>query len=220
MLPWRKPKPTAKEAARETKREVRSAQRGIDRELRELERQERTLLADIKKRAKTGGITKNDSALKALSKQLVHTRGQKDRLQESKSQIGSMALKATAMSSQVAAAQAVGKVTQAMGNANQAVDIKKLSAQMGEFMRQNEMMDLKEDLFNDALADAFDGDEVEEEADAVTDQILAELGLELSGKMEGLNVPSAAPPVAEEEVVEDDGISSNIPDLQSRLNAL
>jgi len=125
MFPWTKPKLTAKEAAKETKREVRHAQRGIDREIRELERQERTVLLDIKRRAKMAGISKSDSALRALSKQLVHVRLQKDRLQDSKSQIGSLALKATAMSSQVAAATAVGNVTSAMSAANSAVNIQK-----------------------------------------------------------------------------------------------
>eukprot|EP00588_Corethron_pennatum_P009566 CAMPEP_0194268754 /NCGR_PEP_ID=MMETSP0169-20130528/3021_1 /TAXON_ID=218684 /ORGANISM="Corethron pennatum, Strain L29A3" /LENGTH=212 /DNA_ID=CAMNT_0039010113 /DNA_START=348 /DNA_END=986 /DNA_ORIENTATION=- len=211
---------TAKEAARETKREVRSAQRGMDREIRELDRQEKTVLLDIKKRAKMAGVSKSDSALRALSKQLVHVRQSKDQLQNSKSQIGSLSLKATAMASQVAAATAVGNVTKAMGTANSAVNIGKMTKEMAEFMKQNETMDLKEELFNDALADAFDGEDVEEEADAVTDQVLAELGLELAGQMEGINVPSAAPPVSEEEKAEDDALASQIPDLQSRLNAL
>jgi len=215
-----KPKMTAKEAARETKREVRSAQRGMDREIRELDRQEKTVLLDIKKRAKMAGVSKSDSALRALSKQLVHVRQSKDQLQNSKSQIGSLSLKATAMASQVAAATAVGNVTSAMGAANNAINIGKMTKEMAEFMKQNETMDLKEELFNDALADAFDGEDVEEEADAVTDQVLAELGLELAGQMEGINVPSAAPPVSEEEKMENDALASQIPDLQSRLNAL
>mmetsp|Transcript_1767 Transcript_1767/g.3789 ORF Transcript_1767/g.3789 Transcript_1767/m.3789 type:complete len:222 (+) Transcript_1767:415-1080(+) len=220
QLPWSKPKMTAKEAARETKREVRSAQRGMDREIRELDRQEKTVLMDIKKRAKIAGVSKSDSALRALSKQLVHVRQSKDQLQNSKSQIGSLSLKATAMASQVAAATAVGNVTSAMGAANNAINIGKMTKEMAEFMKQNETMDLKEELFNDALADAFDGEDVEEEADAVTDQVLAELGLELAGQMEGINVPSAAPPVSEEEKIENDALASQIPDLQSRLNAL
>jgi len=211
---------TAKEAARETKREVRSAQRGMDREIRELDRQEKTVLMDIKKRAKIAGVSKSDSALRALSKQLVQVRQSKDQLQNSKSQIGSLSLKATAMASQVAAATAVGNVTSAMGAANNAINIGKMTKEMAEFMKQNETMDLKEELFNDALADAFDGEDVEEEADAVTDQVLAELGLELAGQMEGINVPSAAPPVSEEEKMENDALASQIPDLQSRLNAL
>lgn len=219
-LPWIKPKMTAKEAARETKREVRSAQRGMDREIRELDRQEKTVLMDIKKRAKIAGVSKSDSALRALSKQLVQVRQSKDQLQNSKSQIGSLSLKATAMASQVAAATAVGNVTSAMGAANNAINIGKMTKEMAEFMKQNETMDLKEELFNDALADAFDGEDVEEEADAVTDQVLAELGLELAGQMEGINVPSAAPPVSEEEQMENDALASQIPDLQSRLNAL
>ena len=49
-----KKQPTAKEAAKGVKREVRSSQRDLDRELRDIDRREAQLLADIKKQARDG----------------------------------------------------------------------------------------------------------------------------------------------------------------------
>ena len=89
-------------------------------------------------------------------------------------------------------------------------------------------MALKEEMLDDMLADAFDADNemMEEEADQVTGQVLAELGLELDGKMVDLVTPSAVP-VAESSVPsaavkegEEDDILNQLPDLKSRLDAL
>ena len=48
------PKPTAKELVKEQKKEIRKSQRQIERETRALEKQEKQLLADIKKQATLG----------------------------------------------------------------------------------------------------------------------------------------------------------------------
>ena len=49
-----KPKPTAKELVKEQKKAVRKSQREIDREMRNLEKGEKKLMADIKKAAQKG----------------------------------------------------------------------------------------------------------------------------------------------------------------------
>ena len=88
-----KPKPTAKELIKEQKKSVRRSQREIDREMRNLEKQEKKLLGDIKKNAEKGNTgachpachsQSSDSSLfapglpaaaKTLAKELVRTRG-------------------------------------------------------------------------------------------------------------------------------------------------
>ena len=52
-----KKQPTAKEAAKGVKKEVRSSQRELDRELRDIDRREAQLIADIKKQARDGRET-------------------------------------------------------------------------------------------------------------------------------------------------------------------
>lgn len=213
------PKEAAMEARKETKKTVRSSQREIDRTIRDLDRQEKQLLMEIKKRAKLNP-SQTDSVLKNLAKQLVQVRAQRDKSLQAKAQLGSIGMSANMMASQVVVASSVEAVGSTMKVANQAVDTKEMTKIMNEFMVENERMNIKEELLDDMLSDAFDTDEVEEEADQMTSQVLAELGLELDGKMVDLNTPSALPKVEEEEQVKDEDILNQLPDLQSRLDAL
>mmetsp|Transcript_1061 Transcript_1061/g.1506 ORF Transcript_1061/g.1506 Transcript_1061/m.1506 type:complete len:226 (-) Transcript_1061:493-1170(-) len=225
MKMFGKPKKTqkeiAKEAQRQTKRDVRQSQREIDREIRELERNEKQVMMEIKKRAKQPGVNgKNDPALKALAKQLVQIRNQKNKMFEAKAQLSTVGMQATGMASQVAAAQAVGSVTSAMASANSALDAKEMQKIMTEFQRQNEIATVKEEMMDDALADAFDSEEVDNEADQVTAQVLEELGVELDSQMVGLSAPGKKPVVEEVNAEEEAALNEALPDLKARLDAL
>ncbi len=85
---------------------------------------------------------------------------------------------------------------------------------MMNFQRENEVMEVRQELMDDALTDAFDADEIEAEADEVTGQVLAELGIEMDQQMVGLSAPSQMPAGAEEEVLD------AMPGLEARLDAL
>jgi hypothetical protein len=219
-----KPKPTPKEAAmaakRDTRREVRSGQRDMEREIRELDRQEKQITAELKQRAKSPGVNpQTDSALKAMAKQLVNVRTQRTKLFSAKAHLGAVGMHATSMASQVAAASAVGSVTAAMATANSAMSASDTAKIMAEFSIENERLQVKEEMMNDALIDAFDTDDMEEEADNVTSQVLAELGIELDNELVGLNAPSARPQ-NELSVEEQEALDGALPDLKARLNAL
>lgn len=222
-----KKKPTqreqAKAAQKETKQTVRSNQRQMDRDIRDMDRQEKMLLQQIKARAKAPGVNpQTDTALKAQAKQLVQLRKQKEKLYETKAQLSSVGMQATAMSAQVSMVSAMGNVTSALAGANEVMDAKKMSQTMAEFSRQNETANMKEEMMNDALADAFDESDVEEEADNVTNQVLAELGVEMDSKMAGLDAPSKVPPTGEKVATteEEEALMDALPDLRARLDAL
>jgi len=51
---------------------------------------------------------------------------------------------------------------------------------MAEFQVNMEKMDLNEELMDDALA-ALDGDDIDEEVDDITNQVLDEIGVNLNG---------------------------------------
>lgn len=221
MNPFRK-KPNVKEAAKaakkETKREVRSSQREMEREIRELEREEKKLLLQIKQRAKQPGVKgMNDGALKSMAKNLVQIRNQKDKIYASKAHLNSVGMQATSMATQVAAGAAVGSVSAAMGKMNTAIDAKEMTKIMADFTRQNEVMEVRQEMMDDALTDAFDADGIEEEADEVTGQVLAELGIEMDKDMVGLSVPSKTPAG---QTAEEDILADAMPDLKARLDAL
>mmetsp|Transcript_24446 Transcript_24446/g.50987 ORF Transcript_24446/g.50987 Transcript_24446/m.50987 type:complete len:221 (+) Transcript_24446:28-690(+) len=220
-MSWFSKKPTPEEAAKAAKKEVRSSQRDIDKEMRELERNEKKVMVDIKKRAKVAA-NNNDSTLRTLASQLVQIRSQKEKLLKARAQLGGMGMKASAMKTQVAMSKAIGSVASTMKVANDSMNLANMSASVAEFAKQQEKMDLSEEMMNDALADAFDGDGVEEEADEITGQVLAELGLQLDGQM--VDAPTSKLPVAEKEQVDDAAaqkfLEDELPDLQKRLNAL
>jgi|Transcript_7189 hypothetical protein len=222
-------KPTAREQAKsaqkETKSTIRSNQRQMDRDIRDLDRQEKLLLQQIKQRAKAPGVNPaTDKGLKSQARQLVQLRKQKEKLFETKAHLNSVGMQATAMASQVSAISAVGSVTSALSTANSAMDAKKMNATMLEFTKQNETAKMKEEMLNDALADAFDESDVEEEADMVTNQVLAELGVELDEKMVGLDAPSKVLKNGEEgekmSTEEEEALLDVLPDLRARLDAL
>ena len=165
----------------------------MDKELRELDRSEKQILTDIKKRGKQSGVTGSDPTLRALAVQLVQIRQQKEKFAQGKAQLSSMGMKASAMKSQVAMSNALGSVTTSMTQANKAVDMSAMNKIISEFSQQSEMMSMREEMMDDALCDAFDSEEVDAEADDVTNSVLAELGLQLDGQM--ADAPSNSLPV-------------------------
>jgi len=127
-------------------------------------------------------------------------------------------MQVSSMASQVAAATAVGSVTTSMAQANAAVDSKEMAKIMNQFQRENEVMAVREEMMDDALADAFEEEGLEGEADEITGQVLAELGIELDGKFVGLEATGALPVQQQQQqgVEEEDGVD----DLKARLDAL
>ena len=198
-----------------------SSQRDMDREVRELDRQEKQVVLELKQRAKTVNSS-NDPTLKALAKQLVQIRTQRNKMISAKAQLGAMGMHATVMASQIGATAALSSVTESMKTANKVMDIKATTKIMSEFQRENERMNMKGDMMDDMLANAFDNDEeMEEEAENVTNQVLAELGVELDSQLVGLNAPSKLPSTADQlSKEEQDALDDLIPDLKARLNAL
>jgi len=217
-------KPTAKEAAKEAKRqarrEVRQNQRDLDREMRELDRQEKQLIAELKQRAKVAG--NKDSSLNVMAKQLVQIRNQKEKLLGTKSQLGAIGMHATTMASTVAAASAIGNVTDAMKNANATMDVAETTKIMMNFQKETEKLQVKEEMMDDVLTDAFEQDDIEEEAEQVTNQVLAELGIEMDQQFVGLNAPTQKMPQQQEALSteEQQALEDVLPDLKARLNAL
>jgi len=184
-----------------------------------LNAKKKTILAEIKQQAKRPGVKgANDPSLKAMAKNLVQVRNQRDKLYSAKAQIGAVGMQVSSMASQVAAATAVGSVTTSMAQANAAVDSKEMAKIMNQFQRENEVMAVREEMMDDALADAFEEEGLEGEADEITGQVLAELGIELDGKFVGLEATGALPVQQQQQQVveEEDGVD----DLKARLDAL
>ncbi|KAF8401931.1 hypothetical protein HHK36_012882 [Tetracentron sinense] len=176
-------KPTAKEALRESKREMANATRGIEREIGALQLEEKKLLVEIKKTAKTG----NEAATKILARQLVRLRQQIANLQGSRAQLRGIATHTQAMSAHTSVATGMKGASKAMAAMNKQMAPAKQAKVMHEFQRQSAQMDMTTEMMSDAIDDALDNDEAEEETEELTNQVLDEIGVDIASQL------SAAP---------------------------
>ncbi|XP_042489255.1 vacuolar protein sorting-associated protein 2 homolog 3-like [Macadamia integrifolia] len=203
-------KPTARDALRESKKEMSHATRGIEREIGTLQLEEKKLLAEIKKTAKTG----NEAATKILARQLVRLRQQIAKLQSSRAQMRGIAIHTQAVHANTSVAAGIKGASNAMAAMNKQLTPAKQMKVMQEFQKQSAQMDMTTEMMSDTIDDALDNDEAEDETEELTNQVLDEIGVDVASQL------SAAPKgrVAGKKV-EDVG-SSGVDELEKRLAAL
>ncbi|XP_062906570.1 charged multivesicular body protein 2b [Mobula hypostoma] len=177
---------TVEDVIKEQNRELRGTQRSIARDRAGLEKQEKQLEMEIKKMAKAG----NKDACKILAKQLVQLRKQKTRTYAVSSKVTSMSTQTKLMNSQMKMAGAMATTTKTMQAVNKKMDPQKTLQSMQNFQKENMKMEMTEEMMNDTLDDIFNESGDEEESQDIVNQVLDEIGIEISGKM--ANAPSAA----------------------------
>ncbi|XP_047980310.1 vacuolar protein sorting-associated protein 2 homolog 3-like [Salvia hispanica] len=203
-------KPTPREAVRESKRQMTNATRGMEKEINTLQLEEKKLVAEIKRTAKTG----NDAATKILARQLIRLRQQIANLQSSRAQMRGIATHTQAMSAQTSVAVGMKGASKAMSAMNKQMAPAKQAKVIQEFQRQSAQMDMTTEMMSDAIDDALDNDEAEDETEELTNLVLDEIGVDVAsqlssapkGKIAGKNTEGAS--------------SSNVDELEKRLAAL
>ncbi|EGI59911.1 PREDICTED: charged multivesicular body protein 2a [Acromyrmex echinatior] len=183
---------TPEEMLRKNQRALNKAMRDLDREKVRMEQQEKKIIADIKKLAKDGQM----DAVKIMAKDLVRTRRYVKKFMLMKANIQAVSLKIQTLRSQNTMAQAMKGVTKAMQNMNKQLNLPQIQKILQEFEKQSEIMDMKEEIMNDAIDDAMEDEGDEEESDAVVAQVLDELGLQLTDQLSGLPQASGSLSVA------------------------
>ncbi|KAJ7530213.1 hypothetical protein O6H91_15G085400 [Diphasiastrum complanatum] len=203
-------KTTAKDALRTSKREMSVATRGIEREIGTLQLEEKKLVAEIKKTAKTG----NEAATKILARQLIRLRQQIAKLQGSRAQMRGVATHTQAMYANTAVAGAMKGANKAMGAMNKKMEPAKQAKVMQEFQKQSAQMDMTTEMMSDSIDDALDNDEAEEETEELTNQVLDEIGIDIAAQL------SSAPKGKTGKGRGHDIKSSGVDELEQRLAAL
>nr|KJB11367.1 hypothetical protein B456_001G254800 [Gossypium raimondii] len=171
-------KPNPKEALRESKREMTRATRGIEKEIGALQSEEKKLVAEIKRTAKTG----NEAATKTLARQLVRLRQQIAKLQSSRAQMRGISTHTQAMHAQSSVAIGMKGATKAMSAMNKQMAPEKQAKIIREFQRQSSQMDMTTEMMSDAIDDALDNDEAEDETEDLTNQVLDEIGVDVASQ--------------------------------------
>jgi len=175
-------KKTPEQMLRQHQRTLNKAIRDLDRERSKMEGQEKKVINDIKKMAKEGQM----DAVKIMAKDLVRTRRYVKKFILMKANLQAVSLKIQTMRSNNAMATAMKGCAKTMAQMNKQLKLPEIQKIMMEFEKQSEIMDMKEEMMNDAVDDVIGDEEDDEESDAVVAQVLDELGLGLTDQLSGL----------------------------------
>ncbi|KAG6434546.1 hypothetical protein SASPL_106184 [Salvia splendens] len=186
--------------------------RGIEKEINTLQLEEKKLVAEIKRTAKTG----NDVCCNLNSCTLVNPRLRQQiaNLQSSRAQMRGIATHTQVMSALTSVAVGMKGASKAMSAMNKQMAPAKQAKVIQEFQRQSAQMDMTTEMMSDAIDDALDNDEAGDETEELTNQVLDEIGVDVAsqlssapkGKIAGKNTEGAS--------------SSNVDELEKRLAAL
>mmetsp|Transcript_26530 Transcript_26530/g.71671 ORF Transcript_26530/g.71671 Transcript_26530/m.71671 type:complete len:237 (+) Transcript_26530:99-809(+) len=178
---------TPAERLKEYKRAIDRSCRDLDRERTALERQEQKLKGDIRKAANAGQM----DVAKIMAKDLVRTRHQIQKFHKLRGNLQAVSLRLQTLQSNAAMSQAMRGATRAMQQMNARMNLPQMAKIMMEFEKQTDQMEQKEEIMGEAIDDAFDEDEEEEEGDALVNQVLDEIGINMNQQL--ASVPSAQP---------------------------
>ena len=159
---------------KEYQRSIKKSVREMDRERNTLERQEKKLMANIKREAEEGQV----ESAKVMVKDLVRTRGYIKKMVKMKSHMEAVSGHLAKMSSSQEMATSMQGITKVMGRMNNKMNLAQMQKIMMEFEKQNELMGI-DDAMDDAFADADSNEE-----DTAFGSILAELGVEPSSDLQ------------------------------------
>lgn len=183
---------------------------GIERDIGTLQLEEKRLVTEIKRTARTG----NEAATKILARQLIRLRQQISTLQGSRAQIRGITTHTQAMHANTSVAAGMQSASKAMGAMNKQMDPAKQMKVMQEFQKQSAQMDMTNEMMSDSIDNVLDDDQAEDETEELANQVLDEIGVDIASQL------SSAPKgrIAGKKVQADE--SSELDELEKRLAAL
>lgn len=208
---------TPQERLRKNQRALDRTQRELERERKKLESQEKKLIQDIKKSAKQGQM----GACKIQAKDLVRTRRYIDKFNTMKTSLQAISLRIQAVRSSDQMAMSMRDATRLLGTMNRSMNLPQLQKIAMDFERENDIMDQRQEMMDDAIDDAI-GDELEddEEADEIVSKVLDEIGVDLNAQMQETPQGLVSQENKKERVAQAIGGGDEDDDLQARLNSL
>ncbi|KPM35832.1 hypothetical protein AK830_g10739 [Neonectria ditissima] len=211
---------TPAERLRKNQRMLDKAIRELDQTRVKLEKQEKTLIAQIKTSAKNGQM----GACKIQAKDLVRTRRYVEKFYGMRSQLQQISLRLQTHRTNEQMMQAMKGATMALGSMNRSMNLPALQRIAMEFERENDIMEQRQEIMDDAMDDAMDTG-VEEEGDEVVEQVLEEIGIDFNSALGETPTTIGNPAVSEGRIAQavGGGGGGSDPvddDLQARLDSL
>ncbi|GAB1320325.1 ESCRT-III subunit protein did4 [Madurella fahalii] len=210
---------TPAERLRKNQRLLDKAIRELDQQRVKLEKQEKTLVTQIRQSAQKGQM----GACKIQAKDLVRTRRYIEKFYGMKSQLQKISLRLQTYRTNEQMMQAMKGATMALGSMNRTMDLPSLQRIAMEFERENDIMGERQEMMDDAVDDAMDIG-VEEEGDEVVEQVLEEIGVDLNQALgetpSGLQSNTVPETKVAQAVGGGGGGDPGDDDLQARLDSL
>ncbi|XP_056623508.1 charged multivesicular body protein 3 [Triplophysa dalaica] len=197
---------------------IRKEMRVIDRQIRDIQREEEKVKRSIKDAAKKG---QKDVCI-ILAKEIIQSKRAINKLYASKAQMNSVLLSMKNQLAVLRVAGALQKSTEVMKAMQSLVKIPEIQATMRELSKEMMKAGIIEEMLEDTLGGMEDEDEMEEAAEAEVDKILFEITAGALGKAPN-KVTDALPdpvPIGATAASEDEEEEEDIEEMQSRLAAL
>ncbi|KAH0786775.1 vacuolar protein sorting-associated protein 2 1 [Histomonas meleagridis] len=166
---------TPEEKLKQFKQSLRRSCREIERERSRLQAQETKMKSEMKKLAAKG----ETESVMIIAKDLVRNRQAMKKFLKLGSQMESLGLRIETIKAQAGVNKALKGAAQAMHQLNRMVNVPQMQMIMQKFMMENEMMDMKGEMVDEAMDDIWEDDEtdLEEETAAQYAQIFGEIGI-------------------------------------------
>ncbi|KXT17309.1 hypothetical protein AC579_525 [Pseudocercospora musae] len=219
---------TPAERLRKHQRALEKTQRELERERTKLENQEKKLVQDIKKNAKNGQM----GAVKVQAKDLIYPEILPDAHAIASHiptnpgrtlQLGPLSmvlLTSQTVRSNEQMMQSMKGATKLLGSMNRQMNLPALQRIAMEFEKENDIMDQRQEMMDDAIDDVT-GVEDEEDSEEVVNQVLDEIGVDLSQTLGETPTGLQKSGVADGKVAQAiGGGDAGDDDLQARLDSL
>ncbi|KAM4625409.1 charged multivesicular body protein 3 [Polymixia lowei] len=196
---------------------IRKEMRTIDRQIRDIRREEEKVKRSIKDAAKKG---QRDVCI-ILAKELIQSRRAISKLYASKAQMNSVLLSMKNQLSVLRVAGALQKSTEVMKAMQSLVKIPEIQATMRDLSKEMMKAGIIEEMLEDTFESMEDGEDMEEAAEEEVDKILFDITAGALGKAPS-KVTDALPEMepAGATAASEDESEEDIEEMQSRLAAL
>ncbi|XP_063313699.1 charged multivesicular body protein 3 isoform X2 [Pelobates fuscus] len=205
-----------KDLVNEWSLKIRKEMRGIDRQIRDIQREEEKVKRSIKDSAKKG----NREACVILAKEVIHSKKAVSKLYASKAHMNSVLM---SMKNQLAVLRVSGslqKSTEVMKAMQNLIKIPEIQATMRELSKEMMKAGIIEDMLEDTFEGMEDQDEMEEQAEMEIDKILFEITAGALGKAPNKVTDALPEPEVLGATAASDEEEEDLEAMQSRLEAL
>ncbi|KAI9340976.1 Snf7-domain-containing protein [Pilaira anomala] len=208
-------KKTPDELVKKWRQEIRSQQRGIQRQIQAIDNEEAKVKRSIKQVAKKGDV-KN---CRMLAKELIRSQRHKDRLYTSKAQMNSIIMQLEHQLATLKVAGSLQKSGEVMKLVNQLAKLPEISQTMQQMSMEMTKAGIMEEMIGDTM-DMMDDDDIEEAADEEVNNVLFQITDGMLGEAGNVGPALEAKPVAQVEEDEDEEEGPELDMMQKRLQAL